>query len=133
MNKKGSSILMAIFEILAVILVILITFSVATEFAGSTNTQKTFYAEDMRMMINTLVGTPGDASIEYPKDITGYTFLLTSDEIVVLEDQDEGTDPFPVRRYMSLPFEHSASGSVKDTGTLCIKKQNKIVTIKPCQ
>ncbi|PIN76701.1 hypothetical protein COV17_01405 [Candidatus Woesearchaeota archaeon CG10_big_fil_rev_8_21_14_0_10_36_11] len=123
---------MVIFEILAVILVIFVTFSVATEFAGSTNTQKTFFAEDIRMMINTLIGTPGDASIEYPQDISGYTLLLNSEEIIVLEDVKEGTDEFPVHRYISLPYDHSASGSVTKTDTLCIEKQYKRITLKPC-
>ena len=82
MNKKATTILMIIFELLVVIAIVFTTTKVAYGYANSDKVLKINVAEDLAMMVNTLVGTPGNAEIEYPTDVEIFSFILNSEALL---------------------------------------------------
>jgi murein DD-endopeptidase MepM/ murein hydrolase activator NlpD len=130
MNKKGASILMMIFEVLVVSMVIYIMISVAHSYSSSLLTAKIDAAEDVNMMINTLVGIPGNAIVKYPRDTSPFTFVIDSGKITVLE-KDEVEQAW-VRRQFYLPEGYQAQGLVEFKPQLCISKREKRIKISDC-
>lgn len=130
MNSKGSSILMMIFEILAVLLVVYLTTSIAYAYGSSTMVEKVNAAEEMRMMIDTLVAVPGEAVVEYPKNVSGFIFILDNAEIAVFEKGQEG-NLWIIRQFV-LPFGYSAEGSAEQVERVCLEKKNKKVVLRQC-
>ena len=131
MDKKAASILMMIFEVLVVSLVIYIMISIAHSYSSSLLTSKVNAADDVSMMINTLVGVPGDATVKFPRDAVPFTFVLDSGTISVLEaNEPEHTW---VRRQFYLPEGYQAQGLVEFKPQLCISKQEKVIKISECR
>ena len=76
MNKKATSIILMIFEIVVVISVIIMTFQVAVAFAKAETVVKINLAQDLQMMVNTLVSIPGNTLVEIPQDTSNYIIQL---------------------------------------------------------
>ena len=72
MNKKAASILVMIFELMAVLAVVFILISYSKNLAESERNHKVSAAQDIKMMIDVLVGIPGDAVVEYPYDMSKF-------------------------------------------------------------
>lgn len=129
-NKKASSILMMIFEIIVVSVVIYLTISIAHAYGSSLLTAKINAAEDIKMMVNTLVAVPGDALVEYPKNVTEFSFILIPNSISVFENAQ--TDQSPAVRAFFLPQGYTAEGSVIQISPICLEKKSKRIILKPC-
>tara|TARA_Y100000310_G_scaffold330631_1_gene402614 strand:- start:621 stop:1016 length:396 start_codon:yes stop_codon:yes gene_type:complete len=130
MNKKGVSVILMIFEVLTVILVVTILINVANAYNSSWLTKKTQVAEDVRLMVDTLVGVPGNARVIYPEDTTELIFDLNDNNILVFrkgEDQSAG-----IKRLFSLPKGYKATGFVEDKPQICIEKKNNKLELNDC-
>lgn len=129
MNKKAASILLWIFEVIAVIAVIVMALWIATKYADETELRKINAAEDISMMVNTLLGLPGDALVEYPRDLSRFTIALTSQYIVIFE-KDAKIDG--ETRNFILPSGYSAVDIVKQKAKVCFKKEGKTISVGEC-
>ncbi len=130
MNKQASSILVMIFEIIVVCIVVYITISIAHAYGSSLLTVKINAAEDIKMMVNTLVAVPGDALVKQPQNVTEFSFILTSNSISVFEN--EQADQSPAVRAFFLPQGYTAEGSVLRISPICLEKKSKRIILKEC-
>ncbi len=121
---------MIVFELLVVIMVIFMTMSIAKTYASSETTRKIILANDIAMMVDTLVGTPGDAIVEYPSETSKYLFVLNSNSITVFIKNDRESQY--VVRHFSLPSGYEAYGTVEGKAKLCLKKENNKITLLEC-
>lgn len=129
MNKKAASILLWIFEVIAVIAVIVMALWIATKFSDETALRKVNAAEDIAMMVNTLVALPGDALVEYPRDLSKFTVALTTKYVVIFEK--EAKIDGETRNFI-LPSDYSAVDIVKQKAKVCLKKMGKTISVGEC-
>jgi len=115
--------------VIAVIAVILIALSIAKQFSDETALRKINAAEDISMMVNTLVGLPGDALVEYPRDLSKFTVALTTQYVVIFE-KDAKVDG--ETRNFILPSDYGAVGIVKQKGKVCLQKIGKTISVEEC-
>ncbi len=130
MNKKAVSTLMMVFEVLIVLLVIAGYLRIAQAYASSETVNKINLAEDIRMMVDTLVGTPGDAVVQYPGNVSQYSFILSSESITVFI-KGEGEQK-RVTRHFFLPERYDAFGTVEGKGTICLEKEKRKMVLREC-
>src|SRR3989338_2612691 len=130
MNKRGSSIMMIIFELLVVVMVVYLLTSIAHSYASSTLAAKVQAAEEISMMINTLVALPGDALIQYPKSSELFVFL--ANEQIVVHDPGAITDQTAAYRFFTLPKDYAAEGTVEKKSSICLEKKGKKITLREC-
>ncbi len=130
MNTRGESIILLIFEVLVVLLVTYILVSIAGAYGKSDTVLKINSAEDMRMMVDTLVGVPGDALTHYPLNVSQFLFILTDNTITVLKKGEP--DVTNVVRPFFLPTGYTASGVVEQQPWICLEKKSKTITLKSC-
>ena len=140
MNTKAASILLWIFEVIAVIAVIVMALWIATKFSDETALRKINAAEDIAMMVNTLVALPGEALVEYPRDLSKFTVALTAQYVVVFEKEakiDGETRNFILPSCHAAteamqPSCYSAVDIVKQKAKVCLKKVGKTISIGEC-
>ena len=130
MNKKATSTLMIIFELVVVGLVIFGTVRIAHAYGSSLITQKVNIAEDMRMMVNTLVGVPGDALVKYPYNVSEFRVILTQDGVTVFGESESEFNS--VKRTFYLPNEYSAAGILENEAYICLDKQGRTIILRAC-
>ena len=135
MATKAASILLMIFEILVVLAVVFTTTSIAQAYGKSETVAKINAAEDMRMMLDTLVGVPGNVLVKYPHDLSSFTFLLRSGSIAVFTKGE--AEPLWVVRKFSLPEGYTAetAGGViegRETKEICLEKSGKKLLLRAC-
>jgi len=121
---------MMIFEILAVLLVVYLTTSIAYAYGSSTMVEKVNAAEEMRMMIDTLVAVSGDAVVEYPKNVSGFNFILDNAGIAVFEKGQE-KNLWVIREFI-LPYGYNTEGSTENAERVCLEKKGKKVVLRQC-
>lgn len=132
MNKRAASTtLMMIFEIIIVIFVILMIFEIALSYASSETVNKIVLAENIKMMVNTFVGTPGDALYEFLGNLTKYTFIMTSSTIKV-SIQGETKQRTVIRSFF-LPQGFSAVGTVNQKEKVCLQKEGTAIILRECE
>ena len=131
MNSKGSSIILLIFEVLVVLLVVGMTFSIAQSYAGSTLITKISYAEELEMMVNALVSVPGDATVEFPYNIYGYVVLFDSQQEIVVRLAAESPEQGQKRK-VYLPQGFTMAGAAQETEHLCLEKKQQSLIIVGC-
>lgn len=121
MNKKSTTPLVYVFEILLVVAVVGISMKIAHEYANADTVVKTNLAQDLGLMVNVLAGVPGDATVEYPRDVSKYIVQLRSDTVTVWQRDD----PEPQRKSFTfhLPANHAAEGTVEEKACLRLIKR----------
>ncbi len=130
MNKRGISTLLMILEIMVILISAYSIFSIASKYAGSETTNKIILSDDLKMMIDTLVGTPGEAVVQYPENVSKYTFVLSSSSISVFI-KGEG-DQKKIVRYFSLPEGYQAFGTLDGKNALCLAKEKRNIMLREC-
>ena len=130
MNKKASSILIMIFELMAVIAIIFILVSYAKYAAESESNIKVRAASDIQMMINTLAGIPGDAVVQYPANLSKFSLALSTNKITVFETQE--AESLRIYQTFNLPAGYSASGAKNNPKSICLEKKAKTITLREC-
>ena len=131
MNNHGSSIILLIFEVLVVLLVVAMTFSIANAYAGSTLITKISYAEELEMMVNALVSVPGDALVEFPYNVSGYVVLFDPAQEIIVRLESETNDMGQKRR-VYLPEGFTMAGVSREE-RLCIEKQQQSIRLVKCR
>lgn len=130
MNNKAESILLMIFEVLIVAFVIYLTISIAHAYGSSLLTVKANTAEDMVMMVHTLIGVPGDAVVKYPQNVSELTVVLQQGKVSVFEPQEQ--EAAWITRPIFLPQWYTSEGIVSNQSTVCLKKENKRIILQGC-
>ena len=130
MNKKAASVLVMIFELIAVIAVIGILVGYAKTVGESDSTIKARTANDLQMMINTLSGVPGEAVVEYPYKLNNLTLVLDKNKIEVFPTDKPRT--WRTTQNFFLPPDYSAKGGLKDPKRICLEKKQKTITLREC-
>ena len=130
MNKRGTSILMVIFEVLVVSLMIYLIVSIASSYGQSDTITKIKTAEEMRLMINTLVGISGDAIVKYPQDLSKFSLILNSNTITVFK-KEELPNLWVIRDFI-LPQGSSAEGAVEEVNWACLEKAGAKIILREC-
>lgn len=131
--KKAASILLMIFEILVVVAVVFTTTSIAQAYGKSETVAKINVAQDLQMMVDTLVGVPGNALVKYPHDVSTFSFLLRSGSIAVFT-KGQAEQLWIVRKF-SLPdgyVAEAAGGVIEATKELCLEKTEKKILLRAC-
>ncbi len=131
MNKKATNIPLMIFEIIAVVIVVSMMMSAAKAFAQSERTFKLKAAEDIRMMIDTLVAVPGEAIVAYPHNVSLYSFIVDAGSVAVFKKGE--SDVLWVTRAFILPEGYTAEGVLEEKERLCIEKKAKRILVRECQ
>ncbi|MDP3698178.1 MAG: hypothetical protein Q8R47_01185 [Nanoarchaeota archaeon] len=131
MDKRGITTLMMILEIMIVLISAYSIFSIASKYASSETTNKIIIADDLKMMIDTLVGTPGEAVVQYPGNVSKYTFILSTSSVSVFI-KGEGEQK-KIIRYFSLPDGYQAFGTLEGKSDLCLEKEKKKIVLRECK
>ena len=129
-GRKAASTLMIVFEVLMVLFVIYSYLQIAEKYASSETTNKINIAEDIKMMVDTLVGTPGDGTVQYPANVSKYSFILSSSSITVFI-KGEGEQQIVTRQFF-LPAGYTAFGTVEGKETFCLEKEKRRILLREC-
>ena len=130
MDKKGITTLMMILEIIIVLISAYSIFSIASRYASSETVGKIIIADDIKMMVDTLVGTPGEAVVQYPGNVSKYTFILGASSVSVFI-KGEGEHK-KIIRYFSLPEGYQAFGTLEGKDSVCLEKEKKKMVLREC-
>lgn len=128
--KRGASIIMVIFEVLVVIGIVTMTIAVARGMGESETVEKINIANDIRMMVDTLVSIPNDAKIEYPGNVSKYTILLEQGSVSVWKKGEN--DAVKVIRTFYVPEGYTAAGAAEQKLKICMQKSGKSISLRPC-
>lgn len=129
MNKKAL-VITTILELLAVLFIVFILMEVAQAYGESDTVIKINLAEDFRMMVNTLAGVPGEAVIEYPRNLLEFVLILTQNGVIVSKEGESEVKQV-IRNYY-LPEGYQATGAVKKAKRICLEKKNKVIFVREC-
>ena len=130
MDKRGITTLMMILEIIIILISAALIFGLASKFANSETTNKIIIADDLKMMIDTLVGTPGESMVRYQEPVSTYSFILTTTSITVFI-KGEGEHQ-KIVRYFSLPEGYQAFGALEGKDNVCLEKEQKKIVLREC-
>lgn len=129
MNKKAL-VITTVLEMLAVVFIIFMMLEVAAAFGESDTVIKINTAEDLWMMVDILAGVPGEAVIEYPRDVSQFVFILTQTGVIISKTGE--TELKQVIRNYYLPDGFQATGAAKNVQRICLEKKNKVIFIREC-
>jgi len=130
MNKKGYDLIMVIFEVLVVASVVFMSLQVAKGYAESTTVDKVNTATDLALMVNTFVGTPGDSIVEYPKDVSQFSIVLSDGGVKVFVKGESEIKQASQTFY--LPEKYSAEGITEEATKICLRKDGYVITLFEC-
>jgi hypothetical protein len=131
MNKKAIQLnVVFTIKILAVLLVGMLAMSKGMAFAKKDTIFKTNIADDIKMMVDTLVGVPGDAVVQYPSDVSKFTFILDKNGISVYIKEEGVINK--IQRVFFLPENYDAFGTLEEKKELCLEKKGKKVLLRGC-
>lgn len=130
MNKKATNIPLMIFEIIAVVIVVSMMISVANSYAQSDKTLKLGAAEDIRMMVDTLVAVPGEGVVAYPQNVSLYSFILDSGSVTLFKKGE--SEALWITRTFILPEGYAAEGVLEEKEHLCLEKKAKRILLREC-
>ena len=99
--------------------------------SNSDTTAKINIAEDLRLMINTLVGLPGDSRVIYPNDVSDYSITIDNEVVAVFKKGDPKTAW--ITRNFNLPNGYEALGVYQGPGKLCLGKEQKRFFLERCK
>jgi hypothetical protein len=129
-NKKGASVILMIVAVVVVTLIVFMTNSRALSYSKSDPILKEKIANDFMLMINSLM-IPGDALVEYPKDLSEYNFILTSKKISVYLKNEVISNRVDVP--FILPNGYDAIGDVEGKAKICLRKKAKNIFLEECK
>ena len=130
MNKKGLTVLIIVLEVLAVALISFTTIGVAQSYGKSESVNKINLANEIKMMVDTLVATPYDTKVAFPGDLSKYVFILSNEKISVSLPGE--SDIKKEVRHFSLPDRFRAFGSMTEKNQLCLRKEGRDIILEEC-
>ena len=129
-GKKGTGILLLVFELLVIVGVIFLMLQVGRSFANSDAVTKANHANDMMMMVNTLIGVPGNAVILYPHNVSRFTIILTQKDVRVRTVEEP--EVLQTKRTLVVPTGYTVTGNVDGDNYACIKKNRDFISLEAC-
>ncbi|MBI4980023.1 hypothetical protein HZC30_00530 [Candidatus Woesearchaeota archaeon] len=130
MNRKASSILVMIIEILAVLVVGVMITKYAVTIAHSETVTKINLANNLQMMMNTLVATPGDAVVAYPYNASKFNLILSQSSVTVTQPNDLNVEK--IIRGFNLPAGYEALGVLEQKDKACLEKKSTRIILREC-
>ena len=132
MNTKATSIVLLIFEIAVVVTVIAMAITFAQKAGESETVIKTRIANDMSLMVNTLLFVPGDAVVQYPFHPKNkeYILILQQDHVSV-GLRNELVEKKATKTFF-LPQPYRAEGSIEGKEYWCVEKKSKTIILREC-
>ena len=132
MNKRAESIIMMIFEILVVLLVVGMFFSIADNYAKSESINKIIYTKELQMMTHTLLATPGDALVEFPYNSSAYVFIFNEDEVIGYLAGERLNEFKKEHQKIYLPEGYSVWGISEEKEKFCLRKFGHEISLGSC-
>ncbi len=123
MNKKANSTIMIIFEVLTLLAIAYMMITVGLVYGSSDTVFKVNTAEEIRMMVDTLAGIPGEAKVQFPHNVSGYNLKLEKGTIAVFKVGEEESSGKWVTRNFFLPAGFDAKGISRNETTFCLEKE----------
>ncbi|HLC90958.1 MAG TPA: N-acetylmuramoyl-L-alanine amidase [Candidatus Nanoarchaeia archaeon] len=132
MNKKGVELpMILIAELLVLALVAYVVFHNVFDVINHDDVFKENAGADLKMMIDTLVGLPGDVIVKYPQSLSEYNVaILDNNKVAVFLPDDRLRKDW---NYFFLPEGYSARGTAEQQRAVCLRKMGKTISIEPCQ
>ncbi len=130
MNSRAVSPILTIFEMLVVVFIVFLFVSIAKGYAHDETVLKINMAEDLALMINTLVAVPGDAVVGYPGNSSAYTIIADLSSVLVLRPDEPEINH--VSRKFILPEGYVTTGVLEEKERLCLEKKEKIILLREC-
>ncbi len=123
---------MLIFELMVAIVIITILLQVAQKFGSSEAASQSRIADDLAMMVHTLVAAPGDAQAIYPFARLGETFSykLSVDGVEVRAIKSQISIE---QRTVVVPDGIELSGQIDAPKVLCLVKKGQKIEVKSCE
>jgi hypothetical protein len=126
-SKKGSSIIMMIAEILAVLLVLTLVYQAVINVSKGEGIESNNIVNELVMGIEAATTVNGNFKAEFPyQNLTNYTFLLSNDKILMTGKEVKLT------YLVNLPEGYLASGVVEKAERLCLDKEGQTIYIRGC-
>ena len=132
MNKKAASMILLLFEVLVVVGIIFMAFQLAYKLGNDETVLKKNIADDLAMMVNTLVGTPGNGAVEYPHNVSKYSFILDSEKIKVLIKGESKSQHITSNFVLPTSYREEVS-SLEGEDRLCLEKKDNKIRIRGCE
>ncbi len=131
MNKKGvADAVILIADIGAVVLVGFLIMTASLKLSETSTVDKINIAEDLRIMVNTLIGVPGEALVKYPEDVSEYS-IIANDKGFFVFKKGEIKEKQIFRNYY-LPQNYTVEGLIGEESTLCLEKKGKKIILAAC-
>ncbi len=132
MNKKATSVLFIVFEIIIVVTIIGLSLFFAKNLGESETIAKTNLANNLKMMVETLVAVPGSAVAEYPSpnNVSKYKIMLNSGQVEIFEKAKPEVKS--IDRKFFLPQGYLTVGKLDGEKSLCLLKEKKTITLDKC-
>ncbi len=130
-DNADFSIGMMLLELIVIIGVVAIIMLYVQDLSSSERVERINIANDLALMVNTLVATPGDAVVQYPTSLEEYTIILISSQtdnqgaIEVISDSKKRA-----RAELILPQGIIAGGTHEKKEDFCLRKEKRTITIK---
>jgi len=129
-GKKGASIILMLFEVIAVVLIVAILLQIATGFANSESVQTINLAQEFSLMVESLVIVSGNAVVQYPYNLSSYIIALDNQGVSVKKEGDSKLNLAYSKFH--LPVNYAAAGSVMQAEKVCLKKEFNVIIIEEC-
>lgn len=129
--KRGMMPLFFIFGLVIVVGVILMVMEGAKKLGERETVVKANTAEEIKMMVDTLVGVPGEAVVEYPNNVSDFVILLGKGAVAVFKKGE--IEVKREKRGFILPEGYTAVGGVENKEKACLEKKGKIITLRECE
>lgn len=122
-------------ELAAIALVGVLIFGAVFAITNSDTVVRKVHAKNIGLMINTLVGLPGDALVKYPDDVSDFSFVLTTKGVSVFKEGEPDcslvTSSCEVE-YFDLPESYKAEGTLLSKEKLCLQKTEQNIILRGC-
>ena len=134
MNRKGVAVnFMIMFEILVVVLVVGMSFYMASKYSEDEDVQRLVYTKEIALMVDTLLGVPGDAFVKFSSNASRFTFILNKGEAVGAIVGEERNELQKDREKFHLPQGYQAEGVVQGEDDVCLQKTGKRIVLGSCR
>ena len=131
LNRRSTSVLVLIFEVLAVIVVVGILFAGTAAYATSGGIVGIRANNELYLLLNALIAVPGDVHLEFPQDLSSYRVEL-QDSAVVTTLIEEGQKTREAKKILRLPEGYTLSGAVEGESRICLEKKGQHLLLLPC-
>ena len=126
-DNADFSIGMMLLELIVIIGVVALVMLYARDLSTSERIERINVANDLKLMIDTLVATPGDVVIKYPHELNNYNVVMGANKgagfLEVIGESSRTKENFVVDKDIVI------SGVHEKKPQLCLRKEKRTITI----